>query len=179
MVINQGTKQTIESLLVQKGLLSEEQLEKAKNIQTQTLERLENIIIRLGFLSEKQILDLWAEFLGISVVDLTNIKVDAKILSMIPEYQAKQYKMIPFKKDGNKLTVVMTDPFDIMATAGRANRAVVKEFKGIEAGESLALELVPKSTDPQANQAPIINFIEVIREGAGTVAAASSKNVRW
>lgn len=112
----QTTKQTVEKLMLQKGLLTEEQLEKAKIIQAQTLERLENIIVRLGFLDEKQVLDLWAEFLGISVVDLTNIKVDAKILSLIPEYQAKQYKMIPYKRDGNKLTVVMADPFDIMAT---------------------------------------------------------------
>ena len=102
--------------MLKKGLLSDEQLDKAKIIQAQTLERLENIIVRLGFLSERQILDLWAEFLGISVVDLTNIKVDAKILQLIPEYQAKQYKMIPYKRDGNRLTVVMADPFDIMAT---------------------------------------------------------------
>lgn len=74
---------------------------------------------------------------------------------------------------------VVSEGFDIIEAAGRANRAVVKEFKGIEAGESLALELVPKSSDPQANQAPVINFIEVIREGASEVAAASSKNVRW
>ncbi|MEW6708576.1 MAG: ATPase, T2SS/T4P/T4SS family [Candidatus Riflebacteria bacterium] len=112
----QGTKQTVESLMLQKGLLSEDQLEKARNIQAQTLERLENIIVRLGFMSEKQVLDLWAEFLGVSVVDLTNIKVDAKILSLIPEYQAKQYKMIPIKREGNRLTVAMADPFDIMAT---------------------------------------------------------------
>ena len=110
------TKQTVERLMLQKGLLSEEQLDKARIIQAQTLERLENIIVRLGFLSERQILELWAEFLGISVVDLTNIKVDAKILQLIPEYQAKQYKMIPYKREGNKLTVVMADPFDIMAT---------------------------------------------------------------
>lgn len=112
----QGTKVTVESLMLQKSLLSEDQLEKAKNIQAQTLERLENIIVRLGFMSEKQVLELWAEFLGVSVIDLTNIKVDAKILSLIPEYQAKQYKMIPIKKEGNRLTVAMADPFDIMAT---------------------------------------------------------------
>jgi len=112
----QTTKQTVEKLMLQKGLLTEEQLEKAKIIQAQTLERLENIIVRLGFIEEKKVLELWAEFIGISVVDLTNIKVDAKILSLIPEYQAKQYKMIPYKRDGNKLTVVMADPFDIMAT---------------------------------------------------------------
>ena len=112
----QSTKQTVEGLMVEKGLLSEDQLEKAKNIQAQTLEKLESIMIRLGFVSEKQVLELWSEFLGVQVVDLTNIKVDAKILSFIPEYQAKQYKMIPYKKEGNKLTVVMADPFDIMAT---------------------------------------------------------------
>ncbi len=112
----QGTKPTVESLMLQKGLITEDQLDKARIIQAQTLERLENIIVRLGFLSEKQVLDLWAEFLGISVVDLTNIKVDAKILSLVPEYQAKQYKMIPYRREGNKLTVVMADPFDIMAT---------------------------------------------------------------
>jgi outer membrane protein assembly factor BamB len=73
--------------------------------------------------------------------------------------------------------VVLKD-FDIVETAGRANRAVVKEFKGIRAGGALALELVAKSADPQADQAPIINFIEVIREGAGEVGAACDKNVR-
>jgi type IV pilus assembly protein PilB len=108
-------KHSIEELMLEKKILTEEQLEKAKNIQAQTLERLEDILIRLGFLNEKDMLDLWAEFLDIAVVDLTNIKVDAKVLSLIPEYQAKQYKVIPYRKSGNKLTIVMADPFDIMA----------------------------------------------------------------
>jgi outer membrane protein assembly factor BamB len=72
---------------------------------------------------------------------------------------------------------VLLKDFDIVKTAGRPNRAVVKEFKGIRAGESLSLELVPKSADPRPDQAPIVNFIEVIREGAGDVAAAPGKNV--
>ncbi|MBI3038041.1 type II/IV secretion system protein, partial [bacterium] len=89
---------------------------KARNIQNQTLERLEDILVRMGFMNESEVLDLWAEFLGVSLIDLTNIKIDAKTLSLIPEYLAKQYKVIPFKKVGNKLTLVMADPFDIMAT---------------------------------------------------------------
>ncbi|MDD3375986.1 MAG: GspE/PulE family protein, partial [Candidatus Riflebacteria bacterium] len=113
---NNSNKQNVESLMIKKGLIAPEQLEKAKTIQAQTLEKLEDAIIRLGFLSEKQILDLWAEVLGTTVVDLTNIKVDAKLLSLIPEDLAKQNKIIPYKRDGNRLTVVMADPFDIMAT---------------------------------------------------------------
>ena len=62
-------KASVENLLIQKNLISSEQLEKAKNIQSQTLEKLEDILIRLGFLSEKQILDVWAEILDTQVVD--------------------------------------------------------------------------------------------------------------
>jgi outer membrane protein assembly factor BamB len=61
---------------------------------------------------------------------------------------------------------LVLEGFDIVATAGAANKAVVKEFKGIEAASVLVLELVPKLTDPQPGQAPIINFIEVIKEEA-------------
>ena len=95
------------------------------------------------------------------------------------------FNALPGEKAGRRVfdiklqNKVVLEGFDIMETAGRADRAVVKEFKGIEARESLALELVPKSSDPRANQAPIINFIEVIREDAGNVAAASGRNARW
>ncbi len=60
--------------------------------------------------------------------------------------------------------------FDILKTAGKINRAVIKEFKGIKAKNVLVLELVPKSSNPQVYQAPIINFIEVIREESGEIA---------
>ena len=72
-----SSKRTIEELMLEKRILTSEQLEKAHNIQAQTLERLEEIIIRLGFMAEKDLLELWAEFLGVAVVDLTTIKVDA------------------------------------------------------------------------------------------------------
>lgn len=111
-----SSKKNVESLMLKKGLITNEQLEKAKAIQGQTLEKLEEAIIRLGFLSEKQVLELWAEVLSTSVVDLTNIKVDAKLLALIPEDLAKHNKIIPYKRDGSKLTVVMADPFDIMTT---------------------------------------------------------------
>jgi len=65
---------------------------------------------------------------------------------------------------------VVLENFDILATAGRANRAVVKEFNGIMAGNALILELLAKTANPNEDQAPIINFIEVIREDSIEVA---------
>ena len=67
---------------------------------------------------------------------------------------------------------VVLENFDILQIAGgpppgenpKSNKAVVKEFKGIRVENVLALELVPTPANPQANQAPVINFIEVIKE---------------
>ncbi len=69
---------------------------------------------------------------------------------------------------------VVLKNFDILQTAGepppggnpKSNKAVVKEFDGIRVENVLALELVPKQANPQPEQAPIINFIEVIKEGS-------------
>ena len=58
--------------------------------------------------------------------------------------------------------VVLKD-FDIFREAGGRNRAVVKEFKGIEVAGSLKIELVPKVPVSTSEQAPLLNGIEVIR----------------
>ncbi|MFC1543316.1 PQQ-binding-like beta-propeller repeat protein, partial [Candidatus Neomarinimicrobiota bacterium] len=63
--------------------------------------------------------------------------------------------------------------FDILKDAGAPNRAVVKEFKGIKVDNVLAIELASKKTNPTIAQAPIINFIQVLREDGFKVASVS------
>jgi hypothetical protein len=53
---------------------------------------------------------------------------------------------------------------DVLKEAGIADKAVIKEFKGIEVENVLTIELTSKEMNPTVDQAPIINFIEVIRE---------------
>jgi outer membrane protein assembly factor BamB len=54
--------------------------------------------------------------------------------------------------------------FDIVREAGGPNIAVVKEFQGIRVRDGLQVELIPRIDNPTAEQAPLINGIEVIRE---------------
>jgi len=54
--------------------------------------------------------------------------------------------------------------FDILRSAGKTNKALIREFENIPVENSLILELVPEAKNPQLDQAPIISFIEVIRE---------------
>jgi outer membrane protein assembly factor BamB len=91
------------------------------------------------------------------------------------------FNALPDDREGSRVfdiklqDKVVLENFDIMATAGKANKAVVKEFKDIEAGNVLTLDLLAKPANPNADQAPIINFIEVIKEDsrqfAGLLAA--------
>jgi len=55
--------------------------------------------------------------------------------------------------------------FDIAKEAPSAG-AVVKRFDGIDVQNYLTLELVPSRNDPTEAEAPVINFIEVVREDA-------------
>jgi outer membrane protein assembly factor BamB len=59
--------------------------------------------------------------------------------------------------------------FDIFAAAGGKNRAVIKEFKGILAAQSLLLELVAKTQPPNDQSTPIISGMQVIAEKPGPV----------
>jgi len=59
---------------------------------------------------------------------------------------------------------VVLENLDVLKETGGANRALVKEFKGIPVQDILSLELIPEKPDPELSQAPVINFIEVIRE---------------
>jgi len=54
--------------------------------------------------------------------------------------------------------------FDIAKEAGGRNRALVKQFDNVEVTGQLAIHFVPKTADPEPQQAPIVQAIEVIRQ---------------
>ena len=60
---------------------------------------------------------------------------------------------------------VVAKDFDIVRSAGGQNAAIVKQFAGVRVTTGLLIELVPKLKQPTAEQAPILNGIQVLREG--------------
>jgi len=80
------------------------------------------------------------------------------------------FKALPEDRPGRRVfdirlqDEIVLEDFDILREKGSANKVVIKEFKGIEVKNLLTLNLVSKKAEPSANQAPVINFIEVVRE---------------
>jgi hypothetical protein len=52
--------------------------------------------------------------------------------------------------------------FDIAQAAG-IGRAVIREFPDIVVADKLLLELAPKTESPGEAEAPLINFVEIVR----------------
>ena len=66
---------------------------------------------------------------------------------------------------------------DIAQLAGGEERALVREFKGIEAAEKIQMDLVAASGAPEAGQMPLLQGVEILRERVtrvGLVATSTS-----
>lgn len=60
--------------------------------------------------TEKELLKVNAEFLGLSYIDLSDYKVDKNIYNLFPVTIMKRYVLVPFAKDGNVISIAISDP---------------------------------------------------------------------
>lgn len=103
------TKKTIGELLVDQGLISNVQLWEALRIQSRTGEVLGQVLIKLGMVTAEAI----NEIMGVQTINVDGL--DPELIKLVPEHMLRKYKMLPFKKDGNVLTMLMADPANVLA----------------------------------------------------------------
>ena len=110
-------KQQLGRILVDKGVISDDQLRIALQEQGKTHQPLGRLLVRLGFLSEATIRDVMSENLGHESVDLSSVIIDSVALSLIPKEVARRYQLLPLSVDqiGHSLTLVVADPDNIIA----------------------------------------------------------------
>ena len=119
---NNGTQdnqlqQPLGRILVDKGVISDDQLRIALQEQSKTHQPLGRLLVRLGFLSEATIRDVLSENLGQESVDLATIIADPIALAFIPKDVARRYQLLPLSVDkiGRVLTLAVADPDNIIA----------------------------------------------------------------
>lgn len=96
--------------LIEKGLITEEQLSEALRIQAQTGEMLGRILINYGMISLDDLLAV------LEIDEMTSVKeIDERLLKLIPEQMIRKYRAFPIKKVGSRLYVAMTDPGNVLA----------------------------------------------------------------
>jgi len=103
----------IGEILVEKQLITEEQLAKAVTEHQKSKEFLGQTLIRLGFISEEKLLKILAEQQGITFLNLRDVRFDDEIIKKMPAKFAWHYKIMPITLKGNVLTVATSNPFDM------------------------------------------------------------------
>ncbi|MFC1508156.1 type II secretion system ATPase GspE [Candidatus Omnitrophota bacterium] len=117
------TKKTIEQVLLERSLVTEEQLKKVKEDSKKKGVSISKLLLRSAIVNEDDYALALSEILEVPYVDLNNYLVDAGIIKLIPESVARKHKAVPIFKIGTTLTVAMVDPKDIIAIDDLASRA--------------------------------------------------------
>jgi len=102
-------------LFVREGLITESQLQEALREARQTRTRIGFALVKLGFVAEDELTRALAKQFRVPAVDLDKVKVEDKILRLIPEDVAMKHRVIPLRKVGRTLTVAMSNPTDVGA----------------------------------------------------------------
>ena len=103
--------------LVERGIITEQQLEEAVHKQQTTMKhrKLGEILVRLGHISKSHIADGLSDQLNIPVVRLSDREIPERIRSLISGNIATLYKVVPIDEDGDTLIVATADPTNINA----------------------------------------------------------------
>jgi type IV pilus assembly protein PilB len=108
-------KKKLGEMLVESGVISQEELQRALEEQKTKLKRLGDVLLELGYVTNDAILRALAEQISVDSINLKDTYIDADVARLIPKEMAKRHTAIPVFRRDNTLFVAMADPRNISA----------------------------------------------------------------
>jgi len=115
MPIRRIIKKQLGELLIEAGVVNQQQVDKALKAQKEKGGLIGEILVDLGFAKEEDIAQALTAQYGFPYLPLSNYEISPEIINIIASRVAKQYVLIPIDKIGNNLTIVMSNPLNIQA----------------------------------------------------------------
>jgi len=146
-------------LLVSKGLLTHEELEKVLEEQRKGGGRLGEVLLRLEMLNNEDITRALAEHFSMEYIRLGDAnkiddKIDVDIARMLPEALAKRFCLVAIDEADGKIVVAMADPLDIVAidTVALKIKRQIKPVISSPREIHRAIELIYHGSDVEEQQ---------------------------
>jgi type IV pilus assembly protein PilB len=131
----ESMKKRLGEMLVDEGIITDEQLQEALHEQKIKGGRLEKILISQGYVTQDVIMAFVGTQLGIPHVSLNEIgDIPNDVVFAVPESIAINHCLIPILKKDKKLTVAMADPLNVFAIDD------IKMMTGFEVDPAIASE---------------------------------------
>ncbi len=100
-------------ILLEKNLLTREQLDEALAQCRNSGEFLGKILVDLDVITEKDLLQALSEQFKIPYCFLKDVQIDAGLIDNVPARFVLHYKFMPIRLEGNKLTIAVSNPLDV------------------------------------------------------------------
>ncbi len=131
-------------ILLQQGLLSNDQLTKSLDIQKISGKKLGRVFVEAGYVSEVQISQAIARQLQVPFVDLKHFNASPEVVRVLPEAQARRFRSLVLEDRGNAYLVGMVDPIDMFAY-DELSRLLPKEIVLAVVTETDVLSLIDRT----------------------------------
>jgi type IV pilus assembly protein PilB len=114
-----GQRRRIGEVLVEQGIIDEAQLAECLAAQSQhpatSRPRLGRLVVERGLANEKQVSQALAGALGLPLVDLSRTTIQPDVARLLPRSVSDRHGVLVVGREGNALTVAMSDPTNIVA----------------------------------------------------------------
>jgi type IV pilus assembly protein PilB len=130
-------KKRIGEVLIDQGLVTEEQLQVGLEEQKKNGEKIGKCLVDLGFISENKLIDSLSAQLDIPHVMLDNYTFSSKLLGIITGEIAREYRVMPLFENDGVVTMAMADPTSkrikdhLSIKTGKAIEPVIASEKSI------------------------------------------------
>jgi len=191
-MMKQQTRKRLGDLLVEAGLISEDQLQSTLKEKSPG-QKLGDALLQRGYITEQQLIEVLEFQLGIPHISLYRYPFDTKLFNLISKETAKRNRLIPLKKEGDKLFVAMADPMDFfaiddlrlstgfqietaIATKDDILRAINKYYEIDEGFEELMGDLPDhdpaKEEKMNADDSPVVRLVNQLLSNATSMKAS-------
>lgn len=103
----------VAAILLERGLITREQLDQAALEHRASGERLDRAIVRLGLVGRREVLEVIGEQLAMPVVDLGAASVDPDVIAALPARVVFKQQVAPVERRDGALVVATADPFEM------------------------------------------------------------------
>ncbi len=108
-------KKRIGDLLIERGLITENELTYALDLQKQTKEKLGEVLVHNKIVSPENMAKTLAVQLEVDFIDLHHVNIPQDLSSLVMRNTARQNHLVPVRRQGEVLYVAMDDPLNYYA----------------------------------------------------------------
>jgi type IV pilus assembly protein PilB len=107
------TTQDFTDLLLQRGVISLDQLSEAEQIARDTNAEIGDVLVRLEYAAPEEVAHALADFHKIPYVDLREVRISDEVIELVPESVARENVVIPYGEHDGALQILIANPFDL------------------------------------------------------------------